>query len=185
MESNQWSSPTEFWDLPPFFTIQPTDATREKQLSLWLQVVCHYCRAQRQYFIDISERMADSAPFHNAKAKRKLTLDGLRKICSYMVQHGHGVWMDEGQNRMAVFWRKPQEWAAAIYRWASDSGHLNSVETLFSLREGDDTRDQDFHGLPHEILLIALQALEGQGKAQIFRGSSSDHDGVKFFSQAA
>ena len=36
-----------FYQLPPFFTLQPNAAVRTKQLELWKQLASEYCKAQR------------------------------------------------------------------------------------------------------------------------------------------
>ena len=38
----------------------------------------------------------------------------------------------------------------------------------------------EFAGLPRELLLLAVRALEAQGKAKLFKGAASDDEGVKF-----
>lgn len=48
------------------------------------------------------------------------------------------------------------------------------------LSTGDDTRGSEVYGLPRELLLRALKALELRGKARLFRGAAPGEEGVKF-----
>ncbi|EPY88160.1 WNK lysine deficient protein kinase 4-like protein [Camelus ferus] len=49
----------------------------------------------------------------------------------------------------------------------SRSGQNNSVFTLYELTNGEDTEDEEFHGLDEATLLRALQALQQEHKAEI------------------
>lgn len=66
-----------------------------------------------------------------------------------------------------------------IYQWVSRSGQNNSVFTLYELTSGEDTEEEEFHGLDEATLLRALQALQHEHKAEII--TVSDGRGVKFF----
>eukprot|EP00745_Piridium_sociabile_P035849 TRINITY_DN63237_c0_g1_i1.p1 TRINITY_DN63237_c0_g1~~TRINITY_DN63237_c0_g1_i1.p1 ORF type:complete len:122 (+),score=6.52 TRINITY_DN63237_c0_g1_i1:110-475(+) len=68
-ENSEWFPPTELFQLPPFFTIQPNKATREKQLSLWLEVVLSYCAFHSIHFITVGEGTTLEKPFRNVGIK--------------------------------------------------------------------------------------------------------------------
>lgn len=75
------------------------------------------------------------------------------------------------------------EWATIIGDWAAAWGVAGGgVLLVDELSSGDDTRGSEVHGLPRELLLRALQALESRGKAKLFRGATGgqDEEGVKF-----
>ncbi|NXP41260.1 VPS25 protein, partial [Leiothrix lutea] len=61
----------------------------------------------------------------------------------------------------------------------SKNGLTNSVFTLYELASGDDTENEEFHGLDEATLLRALQALQQEHKAEII--TLDDGRGVKFF----
>ena len=61
----------------------------------------------------------------------------------------------------------------------SKNGLTNSVFTLYELISGDDTANEEFHGLDEAMLLRALQALQQEHKAEII--TLDDGRGVKFF----
>ena len=61
---------------PPFFTLQPVEQTRARQLSMWTELVLAYCAHARLFVVD-----ADAPPqelFANAALPRKLEPRGVR-----------------------------------------------------------------------------------------------------------
>jgi hypothetical protein len=38
-----------------------------------------------------------------------------------------------------IHWRKPSEWASKLYEWVDGSGQVDSVMTLYEIREGEVT----------------------------------------------
>ncbi|ERT01124.1 ESCRT-II complex subunit VPS25 [Sporothrix schenckii 1099-18] len=78
-----------------------------------------------------------------------------------------------------VFWKTPEEWAAAIEAFVDDTAQRGSVLTLYELTAGDGTRGSDLHGLDPVVLQRALATLVKRGKAQVF--GQEDSLGVKFF----
>uniref|UniRef100_H9H039 Vacuolar protein-sorting-associated protein 25 n=1 Tax=Equus caballus TaxID=9796 RepID=H9H039_HORSE len=88
-------------------------------------------------------------------------------------------WLDKNKSSFLIMWRRPEEWGKLIYQWVSRSGQNNSVFTLYELTNGEDTEDEEFHGLDEATLLRALQALQQEHKAEII--TVSDGRGVKFF----
>ncbi|KAF4709432.1 Vacuolar protein-sorting-associated protein 25, partial [Perkinsus olseni] len=73
-----------------------------------------------------------------------------------------------------VLWHTPAEWAQIIYDWATNTGKLGSVETVFSLHSGEDSQGAKFHGIPPEVIMLGLENLELAGKCEIFRGNTTD-----------
>ena len=98
-----------------------------------------------------------------------------------MVANGNGEWIDESHTTLRVLWRKPEELATDIYEWAVQSGNVGSVCTLYELHSGEDVNGMSFEGLDEELLRRALAILEDEGKCTIFKGDTSDEDGIKFF----
>ena len=62
-----------------------------------------------------------------------------------VMSEGNAEWTDKEKNRITVYWRRPEEWGALIYKWVADAGKLNSVFTLFEIQQGEDAEGQ---GLP-------------------------------------
>uniref|UniRef100_A0A8C0IB73 Vacuolar protein-sorting-associated protein 25 n=1 Tax=Bubo bubo TaxID=30461 RepID=A0A8C0IB73_BUBBB len=92
---------------------------------------------------------------------------------------GNLEWLDKNKTSFLIMWRRPEEWGKLIYQWVSKNGLTNSVFTLYELASGDDTENEEFHGLDETMLLRALQALQQEHKAEII--TLDDGRGVKFF----
>ncbi|CAK7272430.1 hypothetical protein SEPCBS119000_005121 [Sporothrix epigloea] len=78
-----------------------------------------------------------------------------------------------------VFWKTPEEWAAAVEAFVDETAQRGSVLTLYELTSGDGTRGRELHGLDPVVLQRALAVLVKRGKAQVF--GSEESQGVKFF----
>lgn len=78
-----------------------------------------------------------------------------------------------------VFWKTPEEWAAAIEAFVDETAQRGSVLTLYELTAGDGTRGSELHGLDPVVLQRALATLVKRGKAQVF--GQEESLGVKFF----
>ena len=48
------------YSFPPFFTIQPNNDTRSKQVNAWCDLVLEYFKATKNYILDVNE--AQSSP---------------------------------------------------------------------------------------------------------------------------
>lgn len=57
---------------------------------------------------------------------------------------------------------------------------MNMKTTILSLI-GEDVNGMSFQGADEQLLRRALGILENQGKCAIFKGETSDEDGLKFF----
>ncbi|KAJ2726982.1 Vacuolar protein-sorting-associated protein 25 [Coemansia sp. Benny D115] len=172
----------EIYSFPPFFTRQPNEATWHEQRRQWCDLILAYYKHHRLYRLHLADAITEE-PFTNRQIHRALRADVLRELLEHLVDQGNAAWTGAKNSRETclVFWRKPEVWGAMIHQWASDRGLLSTVLTFFELSNGDDTEDQEFHGLEPVILRRALDALQAQGKAQLFVGTSEDDMGVKFF----
>eukprot|EP00930_Biecheleria_cincta_P015739 TRINITY_DN1301_c2_g1_i1.p1 TRINITY_DN1301_c2_g1~~TRINITY_DN1301_c2_g1_i1.p1 ORF type:complete len:231 (+),score=53.45 TRINITY_DN1301_c2_g1_i1:100-693(+) len=176
-----------FYNLPPFFTLQPNLAVRAKQLSLWRQLVCDYCQAHRIFILDVSDA-SGSALFRNAQISRQLSNGALRSLASDLVKEGTACWADfasagaaeqQGNSRLLIFWRSASAWADAILSFAEGNGLIGTVETVQALVDGDAVRGESFEGAPRELIIVAIQELERRGRATLMRGGTGT-EGVKF-----
>lgn len=43
----------EFWNYPPYFTLQPIPETQQKQKQLWRSLILAYCRHHRIFLLDV------------------------------------------------------------------------------------------------------------------------------------
>ncbi|KAI5632855.1 ESCRT-II complex subunit domain-containing protein [Phthorimaea operculella] len=166
------------YNFPPFFTIQPHTETRTKQLEAWEQLISDYLKANKQSTIDIRE--AQNTPlFNNTSIERKLSQESILTILEDMARKGRAAPVDKSKNVWEIYWHSLDEWGNMVYSWACNNGMNNSVCTIFELREGDNTVDEEFHGLDMAVLIKALKALETKGKCELIE--FDDNQGVKFF----
>eukprot|EP00977_Amphora_coffeiformis_P004895 scaffold1048_cov90-Amphora_coffeaeformis.AAC.28 len=168
----------EFYSFPPFFTIQTALASREKQLALWRELILRYHTERK-----ISQLVVHDCPlWKNAALPRQLSTADVRTVMEDFVQHGHGEWQDPSTKTVCrILWRTPQQLAADIYQWAQTAGYINSVCTVYELHSGEDVNGMSFQGVDEDLLRRALAILEQQGKCAIFKGDTSEEDGIKFF----
>ena len=174
----------EFYYFPPFFTIQPIESTREKQLNLWNELILNYYTHHKLPTLIVHE----CPLFQNASIERKLSSEDIQVIMEHFIQCGNGEWDDTDSNtntktRCKIYWRKPTQLASDIYEWAKLNGHVGNggVCTVYELHSGEDLQGVSFNGIDEDILRTALSILEEQGKCTIFQGDTSSEDGIKFF----
>ncbi|KAJ3952200.1 hypothetical protein N0V92_011377, partial [Colletotrichum tropicale] len=137
--------------------------------------------------------------FHNKTLNKRLSLADAREVLEFMKKDGRAEQLPASPDVFWVYWRTPDEWAAAIEAWIDETAQKGVVLTLYELTEGEGTRGtgesflgvprcgelqltvdfSDFHGLDSDLLQKALQVLVKRGKAQIF--GQEDSQGVKFF----
>jgi ESCRT-II complex subunit VPS25 len=113
----------EFYSFPPFFTIQPVLATREKQLALWRELILRYHSELRIKTMKIY----DCPLWKNPTIDRQLNPEEVLQVVEDFVQHGHGEWEDAKKTSCRILWRKPEELATDIYLWYVDMSTLHVV----------------------------------------------------------
>jgi ESCRT-II complex subunit VPS25 len=166
-------------DFPPFYTLQPVEATRERQLTLWRSVVLRDALASKQATCTID--VTTFASFRNDAVQRSLDLAGRQCVGDSLVAHGNAEWEDVSKTRLRVSQRTLEAWAALIYEWARESGRIGgSPSTVYEIHSGEDVESTELANLHPEVCMKALQVLERQGKCVIVLGDSVDTSGVKF-----
>jgi ESCRT-II complex subunit VPS25 len=167
----------EYYNFPPFFTLQTVQATKQKQLALWRDLILKYYTTNK-----IKTLIVHDCPlWANASIDRSLNADAIHAILDDFVATGHGEWEDGTNTRLRVLWRKPDQLASDIYDWAVKKGMVGTVCTLYELHSGEDVDGASFEGADEELLRRAIAILEENGKCALFKGDTSDEDGVKFF----
>ncbi|KAJ1718007.1 Vacuolar protein-sorting-associated protein 25 [Coemansia biformis] len=172
----------EIHNFPPFFTRQPNEDTWKEQRRLWCDLILAFYRHHRRCTMSLAEAVTEP-PFSNRQIHRSLRVDALREIVDDLVKQGKSETARHAARRYGSLatQQPPEVWAGMMHQWASDHGLCNAVLTLYELANGDDTVGQEFHDLDLATLRRSLEALQSQGKAQLFVGSSDDDVGVKFF----
>ncbi len=95
---------------------------------------------------------------------------------------GHGEWEDpSSRTRVLVLWLSPSSLASDLYSWAVSRNHVGGVVTLYELHSGEDVKGESFEGADETIVRRAIKILEERGQCKLFKGDTSEEDGVKFF----
>lgn len=169
-----------FWSFPPYFTLQPVEETRRKQVALWCELILRWCKHHQVYKLstDVAE---DTALFANQQINRSLNGETRTLLLQVLVKNGNGMWLSKSQSQCLILWKKLPEWAAALHEWALSIGMQDAVTSIEEIMDGEDSVGTDFAGMPKELLLEAVKILEQQRKAKLFKGTSADDIGIKFF----
>jgi len=136
-----------------------------------------YCRFHKLWRLHISDAL-ETDLFYNKSLNRRLKPKDAMEVLESMISEGQ-LEDQENSTVVVVYWRKPEEWANAIYDWIDSTGQKNSVLTLYEISQGDMTTSQEFHGIDPTILRKALDVLVKRGSAQVF--GTGNEMGVKFF----
>ncbi|KAJ6797423.1 vacuolar protein sorting-associated protein 25 [Iris pallida] len=166
-----------FFHYPPYFTLQPVRETREKQVQLWKELILDYCRSQKIFIIGLEEEFA---LFSNKEIERSLSHEARDVFLSALVSEGRAEWMDKNHRKCLILWYRLQDWADHILKFVKENGFEDSVMTVEDIRSGIESRGTELEGIDRGVLTRALKLLEQKGKAAIFKGSSTDDEGVKF-----
>ncbi|KAF2120716.1 ESCRT-II complex subunit-domain-containing protein [Lophiotrema nucula] len=176
------------YSFPPFFRLQPVTATRASQLSSWSLLIQSYCRHNRIFTLTLIDAL-QTPLFENAQLGRRLSLQDARAVINWMASpegQNRAEWIgtkgarrDEEAGKCWIYWRRPEEWAAALEEWVERTGQKGTVLTLYEITESDATKREEFHGMDGDLLAKSLAICVKRGKAQIFGGEGSE--GVKFF----
>lgn len=166
-----------FFNYPPYFTLQPVRETREKQVQLWKELILDYCRSQKIFVIGLEEEFA---LFSNKEIERSLSHEARDVFLSALVSEGRAEWMDKNHRKCLILWHRIQDWADHVLNFVKENGFEDSVMTVEDIRSGIESRGTELEGIDRGVLMRALKLLEQKGKAAIFKGSSTDDEGVKF-----
>lgn len=166
-----------FFNYPPYFTLQPVRETREKQVNLWKELIIEYCRSQKIFVIGMEE---DFPLFKNPVIERSLNQEAREAFLAALVSEGRAEWLDKGHKSCLVLWRSVQDWASYIINFVKENGFEDTTLLVEDLRSGIESRGSDLEGIDRAVLMRALRLLEHRGKAVVFKGSATDEEGVKF-----
>ena len=94
----------EYHSWPFFYTIQKNVDTRERQLKMWSDLICAYCKHNQVYSMGLNE-LYDSGLAKNEVIGRQLSVEGLHKVCEWMQANKFGEYTAESKERIFVYWR--------------------------------------------------------------------------------
>ena len=122
-----------FHSFAPSFTLQPVEATRAKQVSLWCDLIRSYCRHHRIFWLDTADDRVRQL-FRNDAIDRTLSDADATHFLTELVNRGDGEW-DSTRTRVLVYWRRPAEWAELIFKWIEQTGQNGQVLTVHEIRK--------------------------------------------------
>lgn len=163
------------YDFPPFFTIQKNADTKLKQMEAWSALILNYHKHHKILKIRVADSLS-SQLFCNKAIDRKLNTDAVTALLNYLEAKGSIEWDDKQCTCCTVLWNNMDQWSDLVYKWALQSGSVNTVLTVHELIEGDGTTGEQFHGLDNWFMLKILETLSKKGKAEMI-----GEDGVKIF----
>jgi ESCRT-II complex subunit VPS25 len=132
-------SPPELWrTFPPFFTLQPVDATRAAQLDEWRKLLVAHCAHLRAPTLVLRAWPL----LENRELQRRLSDEGAAAVAEAVIRAGCGEWADAPQcTTLRIFWRSPAEWAQRALAYMRDAGrtgagNAGAFASVFELRGG-------------------------------------------------
>ena len=125
---------------------------------MWSDLILAYCKHKGIYTISLGELYA-SEICQNNQINRRLSMDSLQKVCTWMQANNFSDWTAESKESIFVYWRSLQEIASAIHKWADNTGRIGSVETILDLTDDSGNRNEIFYQMPVELVLKACAAL--------------------------
>lgn len=166
------------YSFPPFFTLQPHNETRSRQIAVWKSLILEYFKVTKQSTLDIYE--ATNLPvFNNSAINRKLNTSALLTILGELQTSGNAAPTDKQKNIWDIYWHTLEEWGSIVYNYVTSIGATNTVFTIYELTQGDDVKGEEFYGLDSNVFIKILKNLETQGKCEVML--FDDQQGVKFF----
>lgn len=110
------------YHFPPFFTRQTQSTTFHAQCSKWSNLILGYCRAHKIWKLSLVDAI-DTELFWNKRISKRLAINDVKEVIDFMVREGQAEWIGRAggeEKTMAwIWWRNPEEWAAAIVDWVS------------------------------------------------------------------
>ncbi|KAJ8602381.1 hypothetical protein CTAYLR_004231 [Chrysophaeum taylorii] len=166
----------EWHRFPPLFTLQPVESIRQHQLAVWVDIVLAWAAEHNQWTISLNE----CAVFENGDIGRRLSKQGIEAVGAALVADGRAERTGAGQ--LELFSERPADLANRLYEWVERSGMLGGVYTIFELHDDKATTpDNPCRGLDLGLIRRSLDFLEQDNRAEVFQGTATREDGVKFF----
>ncbi|XP_020578048.1 vacuolar protein sorting-associated protein 25 isoform X1 [Phalaenopsis equestris] len=161
---------TKFLSVSSFRSV-PTERTYGA-LVLWK--ICGMIRCRSWGILNY----LNSSTIHHIS--RSLSHESRELFLSALVSEGRAEWMDKSHKKCLILWLRIPDWADYIINFVKQNGLEDSVMTVEDIRTGIESRGTELAGIDRVVLMRALKLLEQKGKAAIFKGSSTDDEGVKF-----
>ena len=148
----------DYYDWKPFFTIQPIEATRAKQLKLWCDLIIAYFDHHKDVHTFVpstfgilsqllthslthsltpslthSLKLLSKEYFKNDKIQRELSPAGVNLVIHELIAAGYAEWDDSNQISLRIIRVSPDILATSIYEWVKNNvhGQFNEVSAHF------------------------------------------------------
>eukprot|EP00760_Papus_ankaliazontas_P028639 PhM_4_TR3821/c0_g1_i1/m.43845/K12189/VPS25, EAP20; ESCRT-II complex subunit VPS25 len=174
-----------FYSLPPFFTLQPVAATRQKQMDLWCEVLSIYCSSSTAeagkgschvHHVDV----ATCAAFqHPTIASLSLPREARDLVMQHAAAMGLADALDDSKKTF-LWWPTPKsDLVRTLEMWVEGNGASGEIYTLFELTDPDSVNGV-LPGMPSDALKALLLQLEKRGKTVLMEDEVGTVQGVKF-----
>ncbi len=153
---------------PPFFTLQPSDATRATQVEAWGRLLLAECASRRATLLS---PLAEWPLWENRALQRALPADGIAAVAAHLVALGRAQWVDEQHVNLRVLFKTVPEWGVLVLAAVKRNGFVDDAKTLTEITE-DLGRGEEFYQLDDSIMVEVLRHLSTQGHCQIVEGGT-------------
>ncbi len=150
-------------DFPPFFTLQPNDATRATQLEQWGGLLLAHCRHQR---VTLLPALAEWPLWSNPRLQRTLPAEGIAAVAEHLVARRRAEWADAARVTLRVLFKTVEEWGVLVLAAVQRCGYYDELKTLSDMSE-DLGLGQEFYRLEDELMVRVLRHLAAKGHCQI------------------
>eukprot|EP00826_Nyctotherus_ovalis_P047355 TRINITY_DN543_c0_g1_i12.p2 TRINITY_DN543_c0_g1~~TRINITY_DN543_c0_g1_i12.p2 ORF type:complete len:182 (-),score=77.46 TRINITY_DN543_c0_g1_i12:48-593(-) len=157
----------EYYNWPCFFTIQLNKETKQTQLKLWEELISKYSEAKKIHTWGVTE-LFSSELCHNKELSRRLTRSDFDAVLDYMLKSGAAAYSTSAKDKITVYYKTVKDYADAIYKWALETGRMNSVESIVDIATSSENNTEIFYKVPVEIIKSACEELQKQRKAEVF-----------------
>ncbi|EDR23543.1 vacuolar protein-sorting-associated protein, putative [Entamoeba dispar SAW760] len=164
----------EFAKFPPFYTVQPVDKTKNRQLQLWSQLVLKYCEYIKKPIMKQSE--FNKLPIFNNEELHRLLVNrikmnvlgalseiGIELVKEFMVSNKQIVDLNKS-NKLIILYKPLIEWGKELYEYGNCRGLIGRSGTFFSIENDEDSV---FYQLDDELLIEGFNAVKEQGKMKL------------------
>ena len=150
-------------EFPPFFTLQPNDATRQTQLEEWARLLLAHCAAHTTTLV---APLADWPWWENRALQRALPPEGVAAVAEHLVAARRAEWADAQRVNLRVYFKTVEELAVLVLAAVKAHGYVDELHTLEEL-SGELGRGEAFYRLEDDIMVRVCELLKAQGHATI------------------
>jgi len=141
-----------------------------------------YARHRRLFTLSTDDARKATSEWHevltNERIKHSLSGQHLGALLEALVGAQEAAYEPPKQtSTVLLYWRKPEEWAEILHKWAVSTGQLNSILTFYEIQ--NPPIPSDLSDIPIVLLKRAISILAKTNRAQIIE--SAEGGGVRFF----